>query len=83
MIEHGLEKIGSVKKGFAAACVRAGIKATPHMLRHSAAVWMAEQAVPMTQIAQFLGHTDSRITERVYARFAPQFLSTAADALEW
>jgi integrase len=53
------------------------------MLRHSAAVWMAEQAVPMTQIAQFLGHTDSRITERVYARFAPQFLSTAADALEW
>jgi integrase len=83
VIEHGLEKIGSVKKGFAAACARAGIKATPHMLRHSAAVWMAEQAVPMTQIAQFLGHTDSRITERVYARFAPQFLSTAADALEW
>ena len=83
VIEHGLEKIGSVKKGFAAACVRAGLKATPHMLRHSAAVWMAEQAVPMTQIAQFLGHTDSRITERVYARFAPQFLSTAADALEW
>ena len=83
VIEHGLEKIGSVKKGFAAACVRAGLNATPHMLRHSAAVWMAEQAVPMTQIAQFLGHTDSRITERVYARFAPQFLSTAADALEW
>lgn len=83
VIEHGLEKIGSVKKGFAAACARAGIKATPHMLRHSAAVWMAEQGVPMTQIAQFLGHTDSRITERVYARFAPEFLSTASEALTW
>ena len=83
VIEHGREKVGSVKKGFAAACVRSGIKATPHMLRHSAAVWMAEAGTPMPQIARFLGHTDSRITERVYARFAPEFLAGAAEALTW
>ncbi|WP_294189004.1 site-specific integrase [uncultured Sphingomonas sp.] len=83
VIEHGLSKVGSIKKGFAAACTRARVKATPHMLRHSAAVWMAEAGVPMVQIAQFLGHSDSRITERVYARFAPSFLANAADALEW
>lgn len=83
VIEHGGAKVGSVKKGFNSASLRSGIKCTPHMLRHSAAVWMAEKAVPMPQIAQFLGHTDSRITERVYARFSPQFLSGAAEALTW
>lgn len=83
VIELGRGKVGSIKKGFAAACVRSGITATPHMLRHSAAVWMAEDRVPVFQIAQFLGHSDSRITERVYARFSPDFLSTAAESLTW
>lgn len=83
VIEHGRGKIASIKKGFAAACARSGIQATPHMLRHSAAVWMAEADTPMAQIAQFLGHSDSRITERVYARFRPSFLANAAAALQW
>lgn len=83
VIEHATGKVASIKKGFAAACERSGIKATPHMLRHSAAVWMAEADTPIAQIAQFLGHTDSRITERVYARFRPSFLANAASALEW
>ena len=83
VIEHGREKVGSIKRGFAGASDRSGIIATPHMLRHSAAVWMAEAGVPMTEIAQFLGHTDSRITERTYARFSPEFLARAADALTW
>lgn len=83
VIEHATGKVASIKKGFAAACERSGIKATPHMLRHSAAVWMAEADTPIGQIAQFLGHTDSRITERVYARFRPSFLANAASALEW
>lgn len=83
VVEHGRGKVGSIKKGFAAACLRSGVKATPHMMRHSAAVWMAEAGVPMPQIARFLGHTDSRITERVYAKFAPEFLAGAAKALTW
>jgi integrase len=81
VIEHGSEKLGSIKKGFAATAKRAGVKVSPHMLRHSAAVWMAEGGVPMAQIARFLGHTDSRITERVYAKFSPSFLANAAEAL--
>src|SRR5262249_16136097 len=40
-------------------------KKTPQRL------WMAEEGVPMQQIAQYLGHSDSRTTERVYARFSP------------
>lgn len=83
VIEHGRERVGSIKKGFAAAARRAGLKVTPHMLRHSAAVWMAEGNTPMPQIAQFLGHSDSRITERVYARFSPNFLASAAANLTY
>jgi integrase len=37
----------------------------------------------MTQIAQFLGHANSRVTERVYARFSPAYLAGAAAALEF
>lgn len=83
VIEHGRERVGSIKKGFAAAARRAGLKVTPHMMRHSAAVWMAEGNTPMPQIAQFLGHSDSRITERVYARFSPNFLAGAAANLTY
>jgi integrase len=36
----------------------------------------------MPKIAQYLGHRDDRITQRVYARFSPLFLRDAADALE-
>jgi hypothetical protein len=38
---------------------------------------MAEDEVPMQQIAQYLGHNDSRTTERVYARFSPDYLPKA------
>ena len=72
-----------MKKGIASAAERAGLEGvTPHVLRHTAAVWMAEAKTPMTEIAQYLGHSDSRITERVYARFSPDYLAGAAAALE-
>lgn len=82
VIEYGGKKVGSVKRAFAAACARAGVEdVTPHVLRHTAAVWMAEAGVPMAEIAQYLGHADDRITQRVYARFSPDYLRRAAAAL--
>ena len=83
VIEQGDQPIKSIKKGIAAAAARSRIHCTPHMFRHSAAVWMAEARTPMSEIAQFLGHKDSRITEKVYARFHPDYLQKAAKALEW
>jgi integrase len=82
VIEWGGKRVGSVKKAIASAARLAGVIATPHVLRHTAAVFMAENRVPMAEIAQFLGHRDSRTTERVYARFSPDYLRGAADALE-
>lgn len=81
VIEWGGERVLSVKKEVGAAARRAGLKCSPHVLRHTAAVWMAEDGVPMEQIAQYLGHNDSRTTERVYARFSPDYLSAAARSL--
>lgn len=84
VIEWAGQHVTSIKKGVQRAAARAGLSGvTPHVLRHTAAVWMAEAGVPMAEIAAFLGHADSRITERVYARFSPDHLRQAARALEW
>lgn len=83
VIESGGERIKSIRKGFEAASERSGVHCTPHMLRHSAAVWMAEARTPMEEIAAYLGHKDTRITTAVYARFNPDYLRRAARALDW
>ena len=85
VIEWGgnTEPLTSVGTAFEAATERAKLKSvTPHILRHSAARAMAEAGVPMPEIAAYLGHTSSRVTERVYARYSPQYLRKAAKALE-
>lgn len=84
VIEYAGDKVLDIKKGFAAAVERSGLTdVVPHDLRHSAAVWMAENGVPMEEIAQFLGHSDPRITYRVYARYSPKYLRGAASSLEF
>ena len=83
VIEYGGRPVKSVKKAFGRACDRAKIEGvTPHTLRHTAAVWMAERGASMSEIASVLGHSDSRLTERVYARFSPDGLRKAVAALE-
>lgn len=82
VIEYDSGRVLRIVKGFKTAARTAGMEwCTPHVLRHTAAVWMAEAGVPMAKIAQVLGHTDSRITERVYARFSPDYLRTAVGSL--
>lgn len=83
VIEWGGLPVKSVKTAFRLLSARSGIKVTPHMLRHSAAVWMAEGGVPMEEISQYLGHSSTKITERVYARFSPGYLQKAASILDF
>lgn len=83
VIEFAGRRVASVRKAFQAACARAGLKGvSPHVLRHTAAVHLAEAGTPMSEISQYLGHRDSRTTERVYARYSPDYLRRAASALE-
>lgn len=83
VVEYAGRPVKSVKRAFAAAAERAGLPwCSPHVLRHTAAVHMAESGVPIAEIAQYLGHTSPAITYRVYARFSPDYLRRAANALE-
>lgn len=82
VIEWAGQRVASVKKGIRAAGERVDMAVSPHDFRHSAAVWMAQAGVSMKQIADYLGHEDSRITERVYARFSPAYQREAASVLE-
>lgn len=82
VIEHGGRPVASVATGTRAAARRAGLPGvTPHVLRHTAATWMAQAGVPMVQIARFLGHRTTTTTEQVYAKHGPDYLRGAAAAL--
>ena len=39
------------------------------------------KGLPMIEIAKVLGHTNSALTERVYAKHNPDYLRRAMDAL--
>ncbi|WP_423738575.1 tyrosine-type recombinase/integrase [Chelativorans petroleitrophicus] len=82
VIEWGGRPVKSIKKGLKSAgraINRPDV--SPHMLRHSAAVWLAEDGHSMHEIAQFLGHDDVKTTTRVYARYSPTHLRKLADSL--
>jgi integrase len=84
VVEWSGKRVGSIKKAMGTALRRAGIKAKgdgAHVLRHSAAVWMAEDRVPITEIAQYLGHSNPMTTYRIYARYSPDYLRKAAGSL--
>lgn len=80
VVEYGGKPIGSVKKAIERLSARTGIAFSPHVLRHTSAVWMAQDNVPMQMISQYLGHTSTRVTEAVYARYSPSFMRDASAA---
>jgi integrase len=84
VVEYAGGPVGSIKKGFASLARNARLKGvTPHVLRHTAAVHMAEAGVPMEVISQYLGHSNARITAQVYARYSPEYMREAAKILDF
>jgi integrase len=84
VVEWAGERIASIKTGFNAAVKAAGLeKVSPHVLRHTAAVHLAAAGTPMSKISQYLGHSNTQVTERVYARFAPDHMQNEADILDF
>jgi integrase len=78
---EALAPVGNLKKGFAAACVRAGLAdVTPHTLRHTCGSWLAQAGVPLLEISAWLGHSHGRTTE-LYAHLSPDHLRAGAQAL--
>jgi integrase len=83
VIEYDGKPIKSIRKAIRQAAVRSSVPCSPHVFRHTAGVMMAQADVPMQKIAQYLGHTSTRVTERVYARYSPSFMKDASAALDW
>jgi integrase len=75
-------RIASVKKGFAAACEKAGIENFHiHDLRHTCAAWLVQAGVPLRTVAEILRHKDIRTTMR-YAHLAPDDAQAGVAALD-
>jgi integrase len=84
LTDHVIEYIGkpivSIKKGFRELCKDCGIKASPHVLRHTAATWMVMAGVPLAEVARLLGDSEKTV-EKVYGKHAPDFLRRAVNSL--
>jgi integrase len=81
VVHDGGRRIKGIKKGFAAACQRAGLEnVTPHTLKHTAATWLMQAGVPVWDASQFLA-TSTKTIERVYAHHHPDAMKEAADAI--
>jgi integrase len=75
------KRIGNIKKGFAAACCRAGLDGvSPHTLRHTAATWLMQAGVTHWQAAGYLAMSEKTLRE-VYGHHHPDYLREAAEAL--
>jgi len=84
VIEWAGQRVRSVKRGLSASAKRAGLEhVSPHTLRRSAARHMVEAGVPISEVAQYLGHTSEKVTYSTYARFSLDYLKRAAAALEY
>lgn len=82
VVERGAKQVANIKKAFQAASERSGIHVTPYMLRHTGAVWAAEQGISMAALAQYMGHDDDSTTQKHYARYSPDYLANVANAVQ-
>jgi integrase len=76
------ERIGDIKKGFAAACERAKLEGvTPHTLRHTAATWIARNgSASLSDAAVYLAMSEETL-RNVYRHHHPDFLRGAAESI--
>lgn len=84
VIEHGGRPVKSIRTGFQAAVKRSGIgHVRIHDIRHTAAVTMLGEGMPIEKVAQMLGHSNTATTFKVYGRYIPSQMQDAADILDF
>jgi integrase len=83
VIEWDAQPVKCIRKGFMTAARRAGVDATPHDLRHTAASMMEEAGIDMQIISRFLAHKDQRTTSTIYAKPRPDHLRPAAEVVNF
>ena len=76
------KRIAGIKTSFRHACKSVGlVEFRFHDLRHTCGSWLAQAGVPQSHIAQVLGHSTMRMTER-YTHLAPANARAAVEKLE-
>lgn len=84
VVEYKGDRVFSINNAFRKAVKRAGLLGvSPHVLRHTAAVHMVAAGHPMSRVSQYLGHSTVSVTEKIYARFAPDHLRDEAAAVDF
>ena len=75
--------IKAYKIGFNLSSINTNvISYTPiHLARHTFAVYALNEGLSMSVVSRLLGHGSTDITEKVYARFLPETLSTELNRL--
>ena len=59
-----------------------GFNLTMHVARHTFAVFALNKGLSMSVVSRLLGHGSTDVTEKVYARFLPETLSTELNRLD-
>lgn len=81
VIEYAGKPVQSIKKAFRRAAVRAKMPdVSPNVLRHSVATWLVADGVSFEEVARLLGNS-AKMVEKVYAKFAPDYLDKAMKSL--
>lgn len=72
----------NVRRDLAQACARAGIpRCSPNDLRRTFASWLVNAKVPLKVIAELLGHSSTRMVDRVYGHVERDSMAAAAALL--
>lgn len=85
VIEWNGQKLKNIRKALETAFRKAGVQrdgALSHLLRHSAATWLADESIDMRKIQKMLGHKDIRTTETIYAKYRRGYLTEPANVID-
>jgi integrase len=83
-VNRGSRQLGSIKKGFAAACERAGIEGLrPYDLRHTFATRLVERGVRPYVISALMGHTMPVSGFGHESRITPGYAYATWEAMVW
>lgn len=79
-----VEKDGKPVKSIYYDCIRAAQRAglknvSPHTMRHTCAVHMVKNDVPIYEVSKYLGHKSIEITQKHYAKFSPDFMKKSSN----
>ena len=77
VVHYNGRKIKSIQHAFDRAAKEAGIKASPHTLRHTRATWVMQEGVDVWEASGHLGM--SLKTLQKYAKHSPDFQKRAAE----